>query len=719
MQAVRERLTVAVRARSVSNPDHIQIRPASSTVRVVLPPELASARSDNQRSSWEWTYDHVFGGESSQEKIFDETVAPVVDAVLRGYNGTVLCFGQTGSGKTYTHTGSTSQFAQRGVAPRAIARVFSHAASQPQYETLVTASYLEIYNDTLVDLLTELPGPGPESLSLVDCESSTTVRGLRAVAVADEAAALEVLFTGERRRSVSCHQLNDRSSRGHAVFTLSMEFRSRVESSGRVTRAKLVFVDLAGSERLKKTQTSGCLRGESVYINQSLTHLDQVVVAAAVSRGHVPYRRSKLTHLLRDAIGGNSKTLLIANMSGQAAHLEETIATLEFAARARAVVNSASVVEELGPAALLQKYQREVSDLKRELAMRDSLADRPRASHTPLTATQRTEMEERVRAYLEGRGELQAKSVRDFDEMLLAARSLYGASSSRLEELQQKLAADGSADHAPASAEPQVEDRAGVGTDDGKLEAGGGISVGLAQDDAVPAGGIVGVPREAFVAAGEARASLATDSRELQAGWQEEPPAFDSYKEGPGLLVQEALSAAREEVRILKRQHRSLAAAVNEAKAEIDRCREGSKAKAEARTRAGAASISADGTLIIDEEEYALLQRLREAKARYREQYERLTAMATRLKAKADEETALRQEALARYEGWRGTSLTQPPETAPVPVSNGLAAGDEEALFEKLQLERILAEAPDSLAFVRASRAASLSRPATRGGARR
>ena len=383
MQAVRERLTVAVRARSVSNPDHIQIRPASSTVRVVLPPELASARSDNQRSSWEWTYDHVFGGESSQEKIFDETVAPVVDAVLRGYNGTVLCFGQTGSGKTYTHTGSTSQFAQRGVAPRAIARVFSHAARQPQYETLVTASYLEIYNDTLVDLLTELPGPGPESLSLVDCESSTTVRGLRAVAVADEAAALEVLFTGERRRSVSCHQLNDRSSRGHAVFTLSMEFRSRVESSGRVTRAKLVFVDLAGSERLKKTQTSGCLRGESVYINQSLTHLDQVVVAAAVSRGHVPYRRSKLTHLLRDAIGGNSKTLLIANMSGQAAHLEETIATLEFAARARAVVNSATVVEELGPAALLQKYQRtkKVIENIRHAAMKAHLDAGPGEEH--------------------------------------------------------------------------------------------------------------------------------------------------------------------------------------------------------------------------------------------------------------------------------------------------------------------------------------------------
>merc|ERR1719440_374180 len=178
-------------------------------------------------------------------------------------------------------------------------------------------------------------------------------------------------------RQVANHQLNRNSTRGHAIFTIHTRIRSRVDSSGVVTKCKLHLVDLAGSERLKKTDTAGELRAESMYINRSLTYLEQVVVAlSSKGRSHTPYRQSKLTHLLKDSLGGNCKTLLIANVYGESHHLEETISTLHFAARVRQVQNEAHVNEHQDPAQLLKKYEMEIGDLRRELAMHDSLAGR-------------------------------------------------------------------------------------------------------------------------------------------------------------------------------------------------------------------------------------------------------------------------------------------------------------------------------------------------------
>jgi kinesin family protein 6/9 len=192
---------------------------------------------------------------TSQQALFDEVVAPVIDSVLGGYNGTVLCYGQTGAGKTYTHIGSTSSYAQRGLAPRAISRIFQQLKARPQHEAVLTASYLEIHNDSLVDLLAHLPCPVPrhnEPLVIAeDKNGNVSVKGLRSIHVADEEAALAALFEGESARSVAKHELNDRSSRGHAVFTLTLAVKSRVESNDRMTRARLVMVDLAGAARGK------------------------------------------------------------------------------------------------------------------------------------------------------------------------------------------------------------------------------------------------------------------------------------------------------------------------------------------------------------------------------------------------------------------------------------------------------------------------------------
>jgi kinesin family protein 6/9 len=215
--------------------------------------------SDNAQDSWSWKFDAVLHN-SSQETTYNEVVLPVVQSVLQGYNGTVMCYGQTGAGKTYTQLGGTASYEYRGVSPRAIAEIFNFVHDSPQYDATIGISYLEIYNDSLVDLLSTLPSedPNDEPLALIeDADGTTHVKGLRVEKVTSEEKALQLLFEGETNRAVAKHALNSQSTRGHAVFTIYLQLRSRVESSERVVRCKLNLVDLAGSERVKKTGTSG------------------------------------------------------------------------------------------------------------------------------------------------------------------------------------------------------------------------------------------------------------------------------------------------------------------------------------------------------------------------------------------------------------------------------------------------------------------------------
>ena len=211
-------------------------------------------------------------------------------------------------------------------------------------------------------------------------------------------------------------------------------------------RCKLNLVDLAGSERVKKTGTSGELKAESMFINRSLSYLEQVVVALGKAKpgkaGHTPYRQSKLTHLLKDSLGGNCKTLLIANIYGEASYLEETVATLQFAARVRAVQNQdVRVVEFQDPAILLKKYEHEIADLKRELSMHNSLASRSRVSYEPYSEQQRAELLEKLESFFNhDLDELELESVRQMRELLAAARQLYGAKKGELESLTQRFA---------------------------------------------------------------------------------------------------------------------------------------------------------------------------------------------------------------------------------------------------------------------------------------
>ena len=226
---------VAVRTRPTASFATDCIKVSGDSVSIKMPKKEGNS-SENVKDSWSWKFDAVLHN-SSQEATYNEVVLPVVQSVLQGYNGTIMCYGQTGAGKTYTQLGGTSAYEYRGVQPRSIAEIFNYVHDSPQFDATIGVSYLEIYNDALVDLLASLPSEDTykEPLSLIeDSEGATHVKGLRVEKVTSEEKAMELLFEGETNRAVAKHALNSQSTRGHAVFTVYLQLRSRVESSEKV-----------------------------------------------------------------------------------------------------------------------------------------------------------------------------------------------------------------------------------------------------------------------------------------------------------------------------------------------------------------------------------------------------------------------------------------------------------------------------------------------------
>ena len=205
--------------------------------------KMPKGDNPNAQDSWSWKYDAVLHN-SAQATVYDQQAFPIVQSVLAGYNGSIMCYGQTGAGKTFTQVGSSS-FKDRGIIPRAIGDIFNHFNNSPQYEWNISVSYVEIHNDTLVDLLSTLPTSTPtlEPLSLTeDKHGATSVKGLRCEPAIDEETALSLHFEGNSNRQTANHELNRNSTRGHAIFTVHIKYRSRVDSAGVVTKCKLNLV---------------------------------------------------------------------------------------------------------------------------------------------------------------------------------------------------------------------------------------------------------------------------------------------------------------------------------------------------------------------------------------------------------------------------------------------------------------------------------------------
>jgi kinesin family protein 15 len=333
-----------------------------------------------------FTFDRVFGETSTQMEVFEIVGAPITRACLQGYNGTIFAYGQTGSGKTFTMQGpehlieehSTYETDLRGLVPRVFDYLFQETKDQQassstttKIEYKYTCSFLEIYNERVYDLLDGGNASGATGLQLREnARKGVVVEGLIESDVTSARKAAELMRIGAQNRRVGQTAMNRESSRSHSVFILQIQSKeTTLEGITKTRSSRFNLVDLAGSERQKSTETIGDRLKEAGSINKSLSALGNVIMGlveqSAGKNRHVHYRDSKLTFLLKDSLGGNAKTFMIATISPAEDSSNETLSTLKFAQRAKLIRNNAIINEDTSGSILV--LQEEILRLRKQL----------------------------------------------------------------------------------------------------------------------------------------------------------------------------------------------------------------------------------------------------------------------------------------------------------------------------------------------------------------
>ncbi|GKV03764.1 hypothetical protein SLEP1_g16013 [Rubroshorea leprosula] len=312
----------------------------------------------HERPATQHTFDRVFDPASSTQKVYEEGARDVALSAVTGINATIFAYGQTSSGKTFT---------MRGITENAIKDIYEHIKNTWERDFVLKLSALEIYNETVVDLLNRESG----CLRLLDDpEKGTIVEKLIEEVVKDSEHLRHLIGICEAQRQVGETALNDKSSRSHQIIRLTIESSLR-ENAECVKSfvASLNLVDLAGSERASQTNADGTRLKEGSHINRSLLTLTTVIRKLSIGKkgGHIPYRDSKLTRILQNSLGGNARTAIICTMSPALSHVEQTRNTLSFATSAKEVTNNARVNMVISDKRLVKHLQKEVARLEAEL----------------------------------------------------------------------------------------------------------------------------------------------------------------------------------------------------------------------------------------------------------------------------------------------------------------------------------------------------------------
>ncbi|XP_032837719.1 kinesin-like protein KIF27 isoform X3 [Tyto alba] len=304
-----------------------------------------------------FTFDFVFGKNSTQEEVYTVCIKPLLVSLTEGYNATVFAYGQTGSGKTYTigggHIASVAED-EKGIIPRAIQELFQHISKNHNIEFHVKVSYIEVYKEELRDLL-ELETSMKELHIREDEKGNTVIVGAKEFQVECADEVISLLESGNAARHTGTTQMNEHSSRSHAIFTISICQKQSAESqkstdaaqdsswkSVQMIASKFHFVDLAGSERVTKTGNTGERFKESIQINSGLLALGNVISALGDPKRksvHIPYRDAKITRILKDSLGGNAKTVMITCISPSSSDFDESLNSLKYANRAKNIRN--------------------------------------------------------------------------------------------------------------------------------------------------------------------------------------------------------------------------------------------------------------------------------------------------------------------------------------------------------------------------------------------
>ncbi|XP_035599452.1 kinesin-like protein KIF3B [Oncorhynchus keta] len=333
---------------------------------------LRNPRASPEEPMKSFTFDAVYDSESKQSDIYDDTVRPLVDSVLQGFNGTILAYGQTGTGKTFTMLGMPTDN-ERGIIPNSFNHIFTQISRSQNQQYLVRASYLEIYREEVRDLLCK---DNNKKLDLKENpDSGVYVKDLSSVVSKNVTEIEHVMNIGDQSRSVGFTNMNERSSRSHAIFMITVECSEKgADGEDHIRVGKLNMVDLAGSERQRKTGANGERLKEATKINLSLSALGNVISALVDGKStHIPYRDSKLTRLLQDSLGGNAKTVMVATLGPASKNYEESLTTLRYADRAKNIKNKPKINEDPKDA-LLREFQEEITRLKAQLEERGMLA---------------------------------------------------------------------------------------------------------------------------------------------------------------------------------------------------------------------------------------------------------------------------------------------------------------------------------------------------------
>lgn len=399
-----------------------------------------------------FTFDKVFGQQAQQKDVFDLAVSPIVNEMLEGFNCTIFAYGQTGTGKTYTMEGAGKKTESielpidAGVIPRAVEQIFRALESQnAEYSMKVT--FLELYNEEITDLLApddiskSIEEKQRKPLALMeDGKGGVLVRGLEEEVVYSSNEIFNLLERGSAKRRTAETLLNKQSSRSHSIFSIIVHIKeATLEGEELLKCGKLNLVDLAGSENITRSGAREGRAREAGEINKSLLTLGRVITALVEHSGHVPYRDSKLTRLLRESLGGKTKTCIIATISPSLHCLEETLSTLDYAYRAKSIKNKPELNQKIMKSALIKDLYLEIEKLKTEvLAAREKNGIYlPRDRYLQETAEKKA-IADKIE-YMESEIQAKDKKLEEMQASLNSQHQLCMQLSAKLDSTQKRL----------------------------------------------------------------------------------------------------------------------------------------------------------------------------------------------------------------------------------------------------------------------------------------
>ncbi|EGF83199.1 hypothetical protein BATDEDRAFT_18361 [Batrachochytrium dendrobatidis JAM81] len=328
---------------------------------------MTSVKCESKEYPGVFNFDKIFDWATTQDQVFGYSAGSIVNDIMNGYNGTIFAYGQTGSGKTHTMMGDMESSEFKGLTPRIVEHIFDTILNSPSnLEFTVKVSFMEIYMEKIRDLL----NPTNDNLPVhEDKGRGVYVKGLLEVFVGSVDEVYEAMRRGQGARVVAYTNMNAESSRSHSIFVLQITQKNL--NDGSIKTGKLSLVDLAGSEKVGKTGATGQTLEEAKKINKSLSALGMVINSLTDGKSsHIPYRDSKLTRILQESLGGNSRTTLIINCSPSSFNEAETISTLRFGMRAKTIKNKAKINAELSPnelKTLLKKAKIETAELESQI----------------------------------------------------------------------------------------------------------------------------------------------------------------------------------------------------------------------------------------------------------------------------------------------------------------------------------------------------------------